>query len=178
MNVVYALAINATGHVFAGGSGGVFRSMDNGGRWAATNSGLTDADVRSLAVNAKGYIFTGAVNGLVFRSVQPTTPVREIGAERPADFSLEQNYPNPFNASTTIRFYLPVAGVAALKIFDVRGNEVATLINGKKSAGEHRLVFDASGIANGVYFYRLEVSGAPLYAGRKFIEGKKMLLIK
>lgn len=106
------------------------------------------------------------------------TPVEEALPEIPQRYMLHQNYPNPFNASTMISFHLPVAAVVTLKVFDVRGNEVSTLINGKKSAGAYLVRFDAAGLASGIYFYRLEARGAMLHTGLRFVESKKLLLIK
>jgi len=88
----------------------------------------------------------------------------------PLQYSLEQNYPNPFNPSTTIEYSIPQSSFVSLKIYDVIGNEVATLVNGQNDAGKHKVDFDASLIHSGVYFYRIE-SG-------NFIETKKMILLK
>ena len=88
----------------------------------------------------------------------------------PLVFSLEQNYPNPFNPSTKIKWQSPTSIWQSLKIYDVLGNEVATLVNEFRSAGNYEINFNASNIPSGVYFYRLQ-SGS-------FTETKKMLMIK
>lgn len=88
----------------------------------------------------------------------------------PAKFELMQNYPNPFNPTTTIRFSLPRREYVALKIFDVFGREVATLVDGELHPGEHSVVFDARGLTSDVYFYQLRAAG--------FIQTKKMLISK
>jgi hypothetical protein len=85
-------------------------------------------------------------------------------------FSLEQNFPNPFNPITKIRFTIPSTRFITLKIYNILGNDVATLVNEMKPAGEYEVEFDASSIPSGVYFYQLK-SGSN-------IETKKMLLIK
>jgi outer membrane protein assembly factor BamB len=85
-------------------------------------------------------------------------------------FSLEQNYPNPFNPSTTIQYQIPESGFTTLKIYDVLGREILTLINEEQSAGKHKVDFDASGFNSGIYFYRLQAGS--------FIETKKMVLMK
>ncbi len=85
-------------------------------------------------------------------------------------FELEQNYPNPFNPTTTIEFALPQSGEVKLKVFDMLGREVATLIDDRKNAGRHKVQFDASSLSSGVYFYRLK-------AGDK-AQINKMTLIK
>lgn len=89
---------------------------------------------------------------------------------QPLTFSLEQNYPNPFNPSTTIEYTIPESGVVTLKVYNVLGKEVATLVNGQNDAGKHKVEFDASLLNSGVYFYKIE-SGS-------FVETKKMILIK
>ena len=91
------------------------------------------------------------------------------------EFTLGQNYPNPFNPSTTINFSLAVDSKVSLKIFDVLGQEVATLLNGQLAAGNQTVSFDASSLNSGVYFYRIDASGVD---GQKFYSTKKMILTK
>ncbi|MEO1023850.1 MAG: T9SS type A sorting domain-containing protein, partial [Bacteroidota bacterium] len=88
----------------------------------------------------------------------------------PASLELAQNYPNPFNPSTTISFTLPQATQATLSVYDVTGRLVEVLINEHRSSGQHRVTFDASRLASGMYFYRLE-------AGEQ-VKTQKMMLIK
>ncbi|MBK7629454.1 MAG: T9SS type A sorting domain-containing protein [Ignavibacteriales bacterium] len=85
-------------------------------------------------------------------------------------FSLSQNYPNPFNPSTKISWQSPVGSQQKLKIYDVLGNEVATLVNEYKSAGSYEVDFNASSLSSGIYFYRLTVGS--------FVQTKKMILMK
>ena len=86
------------------------------------------------------------------------------------DFELYQNYPNPFNPSTRIQYQVPFISQVVLKIFDVLGNEIATLVNEEKPAGGYEVEFNAEKLASGIYFYRLQVAD--------FIQTKKMLLLK
>ncbi len=96
----------------------------------------------------------------------------EEGGELPGEFALDQNYPNPFNPSTSIRFSLATAENVTLKVYDVLGREVATLVDNKKmSAGKYSASFDAADLASGMYLYRLK-------AGSSFIETKSMVLLK
>jgi hypothetical protein len=88
----------------------------------------------------------------------------------PSKFELCQNYPNPFNPSTTINYQLPVSGFVSIKVFDVIGNEVATLVNEQKTSGSYKIIFNASNLASGLYLYKLETNG--------FVQTKKMTLIK
>ena len=88
----------------------------------------------------------------------------------PAQFTLYQNYPNPFNPSTTIRYSIPKASLVSLKVYDILGREVASLVNEEKPAGNYKAVFNASSFASGVYFYRIQAGS--------FIATKKLLLLK
>ena len=88
----------------------------------------------------------------------------------PNTITLYQNYPNPFNPSTTIKYQIPNAGLVTLKVYDLLGNEVATLVNKEKPVGTYEIGFSASGLSSGIYFYKLQ-SG-------NFTETKKMILIK
>ena len=88
----------------------------------------------------------------------------------PFTFILGQNYPNPFNPSTTLRWQMPVTGFVTLKIYDVLGREVATLVNEELTAGTHETILDASSFSSGVYFYQLRAN--------HYAKTKKMILIK
>uniref|UniRef100_A0A7V3E8M7 T9SS type A sorting domain-containing protein n=1 Tax=Ignavibacterium album TaxID=591197 RepID=A0A7V3E8M7_9BACT len=86
------------------------------------------------------------------------------------DFYLDQNYPNPFNPTTVISWQSPVGSHQTLKVYDVLGNEVATLVNEYKEAGRHKVEFDASKLASGVYIYKLTAGS--------FTSSKKMMVVK
>ena len=98
--------------------------------------------------------------------------VTDIGAEQipPKTFLLSQNYPNPFNPSTKISWQSPAGGVQTLKIYDVLGNEVATLVNEYKPAGSYEVEWNAGDFPSGIYFYQLKTEN--------YIETKKMILLK
>lgn len=102
--------------------------------------------------------------------ISSTTSVENDGENIPREFLLYQNYPNPFNPTTTIRFSVPRRSHVALKVCDVLGREVATLVNGELNPSEHSVVFDAKGLASGVYFYQLRAGN--------FIQQKKMEVMK
>ncbi len=88
----------------------------------------------------------------------------------PKEFKLEQNYPNPFNPSTVISYQLPVVSNITLKVYDILGSEVITLVNEQQEPGYYEVQFNAANIASGMYVYRLQAGD--------FISVKKMLLIK
>jgi hypothetical protein len=98
------------------------------------------------------------------------TAVEEGTTERPQEFELSQNYPNPFNPATQISYTIPQSGQVTLKVFNVLGMEVATLFSGVQDAGNHQATFDASRLASGVYFYRLDASNVSIT--------KKMVFMK
>jgi len=107
--------------------------------------------------------------------VTPPVSIREVSGKIPDKFELKQNYPNPFNPSTNFRFQIPKNSFVTLKIYDILGKEIATLVNEKLNAGEYEVPFSINQVSNynlpsGVYFYRIETEN--------FIETKKMLLIK
>ncbi|MCH8942356.1 MAG: T9SS type A sorting domain-containing protein [Bacteroidetes bacterium] len=94
----------------------------------------------------------------------------------PKEFSLSQNYPNPFNPETAISYQLSAFSFVSLKVFDVLGREVATLVNEEKPAGTYTINFNAEGLSSGVYFYRLQVY-TPERAG-SFVQTKKLVFMK
>ena len=99
----------------------------------------------------------------------PTETSEEV-EESTKEFSLNQNFPNPFNPSTTITFTIPNDGNVQLKLYDVLGNEVVSLINENLPAGYHTIKLNGSELTNGVYFYKLQAEN--------FIDIKKLILLK
>jgi N-acetylneuraminic acid mutarotase len=110
--------------------------------------------------------------------VPPANVTGVVDQNQPMTFTLFQNYPNPFNPTTTIRFSIEASAEASLKIYDVRGREMATLLEGKINPGEHELFWRAEGLASGVYFYRLEAKRLSGSSSLSFSDMKKMILLK
>jgi len=147
----------------------VFLSTNNGSSWSSTN--LLVRDVWALAVS-EPYLFAGGGIGGVYRR-----PLAEMITTIETDHNhildhptLEQNYPNPFNPATTITFQLPKQSRVLLRVFDLLGREIATLVDGMEQAGVRSVQFDAGMLGSGVYFYRLETGG--------FLQTRKLLLLK
>jgi hypothetical protein len=92
-------------------------------------------------------------------------------------FNLEQNYPNPFNPKTNIGFRIPDFGFVSLKVYDILGNNVATLMNDYLSAGDYKIEFNASELPSGIYFYQLKATPVGGQAGN-YLETRKMVLLK
>jgi hypothetical protein len=104
---------------------------------------------------------------------------------QPKEIRLEQNYPNPFNPSTTIQYSVNSSQFVNIKVYDVLGTEISTLVKKQLTAGNYKITFDAAGLPSGIYFYQLRVGNPStgLPAGRQgsrqsFIETKKMILMK
>ncbi len=117
-----------------------------------------------------GDLFASTIEGSEFSVYyEGVTSVNE-NKPAPTEFSLQQNYPNPFNPTTVISYSVPEAGFVSLKVYDVLGNEVATLVNGNQTKGIHRVTFNASELTSGIYFYRMK-SG-------QFTQVRKMMLMK
>jgi hypothetical protein len=98
----------------------------------------------------------------------------EVSIGVPEKFALSQNYPNPFNPTTKIDYDLPTDGNVSIRLFDMSGKEVASLVNEVKTAGYHTVNFNASNLSSGVYFYRISVDAN----GNNFTATKKLMLVK
>ena len=119
---------------------------------------------------------TGVWEGKVGYATASITSIEE-DHQLLTEFGLEQNYPNPFNPTTSIKYQNPELSFVILKVYDVLGSEITSLINEEKLAGEYEIEFNATGLPSGIYFYRLQA----LHTGRQagsFVETKKMLLLK
>jgi ligand-binding sensor domain-containing protein len=166
---VASFTVNYPSMYFAGTSDrGAFVSTDQGLNWHSANNGLTDSSIISLNVDQQGHLYAGTSQGL-YKSTGILTGVGKT-TEVPSSFYLFQNYPNPFNPATVISYQLSVNSVVTLKVYDVLGRLVKTLIEERQTAGIHSVTFDASSLSSGVYFYRLATGN---YAGTN-----KMILMK
>ncbi|MFO7446036.1 MAG: T9SS type A sorting domain-containing protein [Ignavibacteriaceae bacterium] len=130
---------------------------------ANSSSNLRSANITVAADNAGSRIIKLTQAG------KSTTPV-EKKTEVIKEFQLMQNFPNPFNPSTSISYRIPEAGHVSLKVYNVLGSEIASLVNKEQSAGQHSINFDASGLAGGVYFYSLKSGGK--------VQTRRMILVK
>ena len=101
---------------------------------------------------------------------EATNVDEDVLSNTPNTFQLFQNYPNPFNSSTVITWQQPASGFTSLKIYDVLGNEIATILNKVIAAGNHKINFDASSFSSGMYIYKLQ-SG-------NYVETRKMILLR
>ena len=132
---------------------------------------------------------TAKVNSLQFdpdewilRTVGRSTDVKDV-AGKLFSYRLEANYPNPFNPSTSISFSIPERAIVTLKVYDVLGNEITTLVNEEKPAGTYEIEFnshsgDGRNLSSGVYFYQLKAVDPSTGSGQGFIQTKKMILLR
>jgi len=158
-------------NLFAGCENSVFCSTDNGASWTYANTGSANPRVESFAVSGPDIFVGTSGNGVWKRPLsEMVTGVVERITEVPSEFKLAQNYPNPFNPSTTIKFHMPKQSRVTLKIFDLLGREVASLVNENEQAGIHTVEWDASRLASGVYFYTITAGSCR--------ETKRMILMK
>jgi aminopeptidase N len=130
------------------------------------------------------YNFTRQPTMLVFDpdydivlKVATTIGVKEISTVVPEKFELFQNYPNPFNPTTNIKYQITNNSFIILKVFDILGKDIVTLVNEKQKPGTYEATFDGSNLASGIYFYQLKIVD-PLWRTENFVETKKLILLK
>ncbi|MCH8032784.1 MAG: T9SS type A sorting domain-containing protein [Bacteroidetes bacterium] len=158
-------------------------------KYTAPDSSVVDT-IYSVAnsVNGDGIPFNDQWNfGANFPVSVVDIPVTVEDETLPSQFHLAQNYPNPFNPNTIIKFTIPSSVIASgtkqsqlvtLKVYDVLGSEVTSLVNEEKSAGVYEVEFDGNGLTSGIYFYRLQAGDPSTGSGQSFIDVKKMILLK
>jgi ligand-binding sensor domain-containing protein len=154
----------------AGTDNGIYLSTNDGTNWSAIDSGLADKWAWSFAVN-NGNLFVGTFHGVWRRPLSDVVAsVSRQGARLPLAFLLEQNYPNPFNPSTTIRYDIPKDSHVILKVYNVLGQEVATLVDEMKRPGRYSVIFDGAHLASGIYIYRVKAGS--------YSESRKLILLR
>ncbi|MDP3684462.1 MAG: T9SS type A sorting domain-containing protein, partial [Ignavibacteria bacterium] len=149
----------------------------DGGEWNYLSTvNLFNSGAIKISV---GDIANGQVVADAFRIIYTGNPVGvEENSYLPNEFQLYQNYPNPFNPSTTISWQMAVGSQVTLKIYDVLGNEVATMVNEEQQAGKHSVTFDATNhsqlttdkLASGIYYYRLQAGQKSQTKGMIFLK--------
>ncbi|HLX13018.1 MAG TPA: T9SS type A sorting domain-containing protein [Bacteroidota bacterium] len=156
--------------LYAGSNDGVSVSHDSGATWNQTSPWQI---ITNAVVVTSTNVFAGGLDAGVWR-VGQTDAILGVadqkGSKVPAAFRLMQNYPNPFNPSATIEYSLAARGPVTLKIFNVLGENVRTLVNEVQGAGNKTVKFDGANLSSGVYFYRLQAGS--------FVSMKKMVLMK
>ena len=156
----------------AGFSGKIAHSTDWGYTWQMQESGVNDLVWGIHFINDnEGWAVGQEANNTGFILHTTNGGVTDVNETSIAtQFELYQNYPNPFNPTTTIRYQIPERSFVTLRVFDVLGNEVVSLLNEEKEAGSYESTFDAEGLSSGIYFYQMKAG--------KYIETKKMIMMK
>ncbi len=151
---------------WVGGDVQTYETTDGGVTW--TRIQLFGAGINRIRMlsDSLGYAVGRSVYKYSLQNITSVEPVTEV----PERFHLAQNYPNPFNPSTQINYSLQTSAVVSLKIYDLLGNEVQTLVDAFHLDGAYSVMFDPGNLASGVYFYKLEAGD--------FVDTKKMLLIR
>ncbi len=170
---IYSVDVDIDDNIYACSySTGIFLSSTYGDSWIPV--GLSGAGLNTLLIDNShsesiNYVYAAAADGNLYRA---DASITSVNAENgmPIEFSLFQNYPNPFNPTTTIKFSIPEDETITLKIFNILGQEVSTLLNKNMKSGLHEVEFDASSLSSGIYFYSLTAG--------KYAETKKLLLLK
>ncbi|MBK8553307.1 MAG: T9SS type A sorting domain-containing protein [Ignavibacteria bacterium] len=154
-----------------GDFGFIYRSTDKGISWFQETNNNFDGRLFGIyfSDNDNGWVAGG--NGLIAKYTNPMSNISSnISSNEITGYKLNQNYPNPFNPSTKLEFGISKLGFVSLKVYDILGKEIATLVNERLSPGTYRYDFDGSGLTSGNYFYILNADG--------YSETKKMLLLK
>ena len=157
----------------AGKNGTILKTIDGGTNWIPQKN-ITANNLYSVYFHDRN---TGWIVGREGTILKTTTGgetfLEEINHRKPFTPNqtiLFQNYPNPFNSTTTIRFQLPSSGVVTLKLYDILGKEIESLLGGNRLAGEYEIKWQAQGVPSGQYIYRLETGD--------FFESRKLILQK
>lgn len=168
-NYIWDIKITPTYNITAISKNRYFFTSDNGANWQIQS--FSGEELNSIQFSNDNIGWITGNNGLLLKnSNYGITEIKENNLALPEDYYLSQNYPNPFNPSTTIKYSIAAAGIVTLKIFDILGREVSTLVNEEKPAGIYEVNFNAASLASGVYFYQLKAGS--------FVQTMKMLLIK
>ena len=167
---VWALASRGSNVFALTNWGSIFLTTNNGENWTLINEGIIDTLVLSIGIN-DNYIFAGSnEKGVWRRPLSEMITSVENATELPMEFALYQNYPNPFNPSTSIEYRVASTEYVTLKVYDILGREIVTLVNEEKPAGTYEVKWNAEGLSSGIYFYKLQAAD--------FVQTKKMILLK
>lgn len=156
-------------NIYAVGTLPPYKSSDNGITWQLVDNNGLSTFIQNTIQFTSQYVFINTYGIGVYRRLKSEITSVEIETNNPNTFLLEQNYPNPFNPSTRIQYQVSSITNVSLKVYDILGNEVASLVNEQKPAGSYEVEFDAANLAGGIYFYKLQAGS--------FVETKKMILL-
>jgi photosystem II stability/assembly factor-like uncharacterized protein len=157
---VMSTAADDSGNIVAGTGSGVFRLADSVNVWRPFSNGLPRTYMTAMTFSPEGNLYVGTQSFGMYRSNTPLSKrvprIEPPPAFLPGDFALHQNYPNPFNGGTLIRYFLPAFARVEIKLYDVLGQEIATLVKGDFSPGEYDVRWVPGQAATGVYFCQMK----------------------
>jgi len=168
----------ANGYLYVGTDLGVFSSTNDGTNWIQENNGLANVSVASLVFRSSDTTMYAATHGRgMFSTSLPNyvTSITQTNEQVPDNFKIYQNYPNPFNPSTSIEYELPKNGFVKLFIYNIKGEEINSLVDSFQSAGRHRVVWNGKNmmgqdVSSGIYMYSVKFGNN--------LEVKKMIKLK
>ena len=159
-------------------NGGIYYLPSSGSTWIPANEGLTQLTCL-MVIPFNNYIFAGTSSGIFRRPESELSSIIKISPQIPDDYRLFNNYPNPFNPATKIKFDIPnpekgerktTNDLVVLKVYDMLGKEIETLVNEKLNPGTYEVTFNGNNLSSAIYFYVLSAGD--------FIAKKKMVLLK
>ncbi|MFZ1289660.1 MAG: YCF48-related protein [Melioribacteraceae bacterium] len=153
--------------IIVGELGVILRTIDGGENWHIEESGINNS-LYGVGIKDSIELAVGD-NGKILRNIFKKE-ITDTNTIIPTEYFLEQNYPNPFNPGTTIEYSIPQKSQVTIKVYDLLGREITTLINEEKPAGNYFVKFDGGSLTSGVYFYRLQ--------SNSFSQTRKLLLLK
>lgn len=151
----------------------VYKTIDSGITWSLCN-GITNIGFGfpgGLFMLSKDFGWAVGSDGYIFKFTSDSvSSIEYVELVNPSNYILSQNYPNPFNPKTTINYHIPELSFVTLRVYDVLGSEIATLVKEEKQVGSYEVEFNTTALPSGIYFYRLQAGF--------FVETKKMVLMK
>jgi hypothetical protein len=172
----FAFVSNDRGYA-VGQNGTIIYTTDGGTRWEIQDSGI-QSPIPMYTPHLQSVFFTDHMTGYIVgdsgKILKTTTggvmSIKDNVNTQPEYFLLDQNFPNPFNPVTQITYSLPKASFVELKIYNLMGREIATLVSEKQMAGKYQLEFNGESFPSGVYFYKLETP--------QYVETKRLLILR
>ncbi|MBK7500430.1 MAG: T9SS type A sorting domain-containing protein [Ignavibacteriales bacterium] len=168
----FAVDNNFSNRLYLGSDVGMYVSFDTGQSWEVLGEGLPILPIGDIKIHpAENFLVAGTYGRSMYKiDLNLLTNVDNDQPQIVTKFTLSQNYPNPFNPTTKISWQAPISGHQTIKVYDITGKEIVTLVDEYKSAGKHEINFDASFLSSGVYLYKLNAEN--------YSETRKMVVLK
>ncbi len=159
--------------------GTILRTTDGGTTWTSQSSGPTERLNAVSFIDSDNGTVVGQYGTILRTTNGGVSFVKEEEIEEiPTDYTLSQNYPNPFNPSTSIQYAVSSRQFVSLKVYDLLGREIATIVNEEKPAGNYEVSFDAANLTSGIYLYKIQSGDPSSGSGQSYTDVKKMILLR